>query len=100
MLFGLLQLAALARFEDSVRWGSVAAKVYLVLRLTVVPTGAFGLAGHRSADDAGGRLVRLQRQQPQQVEPDQQHQPDPGDVEGQGEGDHRDTSGTTMLLRR
>ena len=43
MLFGLLQLAALARFEDSVRWGSVAAKVYLVLLLTVVPTGAFGL---------------------------------------------------------
>src|SRR5215213_1099037 len=42
-LFGLLELAALARFEDSVRWGSAAATVYLVLLLTVVPTGAYGL---------------------------------------------------------
>ena len=42
-LFGILQLVALARYEDSVRWGSVAATVYLVLVLTVVPTGAYGL---------------------------------------------------------
>jgi len=42
-LFGLLQLAALARYSDTVRWGSAVATVYLVLLLTVVPTGAFGL---------------------------------------------------------
>ena len=42
-LFGVLQLVALARYEDSVRWGSTAATVYLVLLVTVVPTGAFGL---------------------------------------------------------
>ena len=43
MLFGLLELVALVRYQDSVRWGSVAATVYLVLLITVVPTGAFGL---------------------------------------------------------
>ena len=42
-LFGLLELAALARYADSVRWGSAAATVYLVLLVTVVPTGAAGL---------------------------------------------------------
>jgi hypothetical protein len=43
LLFGLLQLLALARYPDTVRWGSAAATAYLVLLLTVVPTGAFGL---------------------------------------------------------
>lgn len=42
-LFGLLELAALARYSDSVRWGSAAATVYLVLLVTIVPTGAVGL---------------------------------------------------------
>ncbi len=42
-VFGLLQLIALARYSDSVRWGSTAATVYLVLLVTIVPTGAFGL---------------------------------------------------------
>jgi len=42
-LFGVLELLALARYEDSVRWGSAAATVYLVLLITVVPTGAYGL---------------------------------------------------------
>jgi hypothetical protein len=42
-LFGLLQLVALARYSDTVRWGSAAATVYLVMLLTVVPTGAYGL---------------------------------------------------------
>ncbi|MFL6128279.1 MAG: hypothetical protein ACJ73E_04350 [Mycobacteriales bacterium] len=42
-LFGVLELVALARYSDAVRWGSVAATVYLVLLLTVVPTGAYGL---------------------------------------------------------
>ena len=42
-LFGLLELLALARYEDSVRWGSAAATGYLVLLVTVVPTGAAGL---------------------------------------------------------
>ena len=56
-LFGLLQLAALARYSDTVRWGSAAATVYLVLLLTVVPTGAFGLwtsvrGRRRRGDDA------------------------------------------------
>ena len=40
---GLLELAALARYEDTVRWGSAAATVYLVLLIMVVPTGAYGL---------------------------------------------------------
>jgi len=43
MVFGVLELLALARYEDSVRWGSAAATVYLVLLVTVVPTGAYGL---------------------------------------------------------
>jgi hypothetical protein len=42
-LFGLLELVALARYSDTVRWGSAAATAYLVLLITVVPTGAFGL---------------------------------------------------------
>jgi hypothetical protein len=42
-LFGLLELAALARYGDTVRWGSAAATGYLVLLVTIVPTGAFGL---------------------------------------------------------
>jgi hypothetical protein len=42
-LFGVLELLALARYEDSVRWGSTAATVYLVMLITVVPTGAYGL---------------------------------------------------------
>jgi hypothetical protein len=41
-LFGLLQLVALARYSDTVRWGSAAATSYLVLLLTIVPTGASG----------------------------------------------------------
>ena len=43
LLFGVLELLALARYSDSVRWGSAAAVVYLVLLLTIVPTGAAGL---------------------------------------------------------
>ena len=42
-VLGLLELAALARYEDTVRWGSAAATVYLVLLIMVVPTGAYGL---------------------------------------------------------
>lgn len=41
-LFGVLQLIALARYSDTVRWGSAAATSYLVVLLTVVPTGAAG----------------------------------------------------------
>jgi hypothetical protein len=40
--FGLLELVVLARYSGDVRWGSAAATGYLVLLLTVVPTGAFG----------------------------------------------------------
>lgn len=40
--FGLLQLVALARFSGEVRWGSAAATGYLVVLLTVAPTGATG----------------------------------------------------------
>jgi hypothetical protein len=56
-LFGLLELLALARYEDSVRWGSAAATVYLVLLVTVVPTGAAGLwtsVRGRRRREAGG----------------------------------------------
>lgn len=42
VLFGLLQLLALARYGDTVRWGSAAATTYLVLLLSVPPTGAAG----------------------------------------------------------
>jgi hypothetical protein len=41
-LFGLLLLIALIRYGDEVRWGSVAAKVYLAVLLTVPLTGAAG----------------------------------------------------------
>jgi len=41
-IFGLLQLVALARYEDEVRWGSAAATAYLVVLLTVPPAGAVG----------------------------------------------------------
>ncbi|HYT09491.1 MAG TPA: hypothetical protein VEL73_02410 [Mycobacteriales bacterium] len=41
-VFGLLQLVALIRYGDEVRWGSVAAKVYLVVLVTLPPTGAVG----------------------------------------------------------
>ena len=44
-VLGLLELAALARYGDTVRWGSAAATVYLVLLIMVVPTGAYGLWG-------------------------------------------------------
>lgn len=40
--FGLLQLAALARFDEQVRWGSPAAVGYLAVLVTVAPTGAAG----------------------------------------------------------
>jgi uncharacterized membrane-anchored protein len=56
-LFGLLELLALARYEDSVRWGSAAATVYLVLLVTIVPTGAAGLwtsVRGRRRREAGG----------------------------------------------
>lgn len=42
VLFGLLELVALLRFGDTVRWGSAAATTYLVVLLTVPPTGAAG----------------------------------------------------------
>ena len=41
-VFGLLQLVALARYSDQVRWGSAAATIYLVVLLTVPLTGALG----------------------------------------------------------
>jgi hypothetical protein len=41
-LFGVLELGALIRFWDEVRWGSAAATVYLILMITVVPVGAAG----------------------------------------------------------
>ena len=43
VLFGLLQLIALLRFSGTVRWGSAAATAYLVVLLTVPPTGAAGV---------------------------------------------------------
>ena len=42
VLFGLLELLALARFGSTVRWGSAAATAYLVVLVTVPPTGAAG----------------------------------------------------------
>ena len=41
-LFGVLQLIALARYSDEVRWGSAAATGYLLVLISVVPTGAIG----------------------------------------------------------
>lgn len=41
-LFGVLQLIALARYSDQVRWGSAAATGYLLVLISVVPTGAIG----------------------------------------------------------
>jgi hypothetical protein len=57
VLFGLLQLLALARFGGTVRWGSAAATGYLVVLLSVAPTGAAGWwiaarGRHRRAADA------------------------------------------------
>lgn len=40
--FGLLQLLALARYGDEVRWGTAAATGYLLFLVTVAPTGAAG----------------------------------------------------------
>ncbi|HEX6754434.1 MAG TPA: hypothetical protein VF109_00660 [Mycobacteriales bacterium] len=42
VVFGLLELVALARYGESVRWGSPAATGYLVVLLSVPPTGAAG----------------------------------------------------------
>jgi hypothetical protein len=42
LLFGVLQLLALARYGDTVRWGSAAATGYLAVLVTVPPTGAVG----------------------------------------------------------
>jgi hypothetical protein len=42
VLFGLLELVALARFGSTVRWGSAAAVAYLAVLVTVPPTGAVG----------------------------------------------------------
>jgi uncharacterized membrane protein YsdA (DUF1294 family) len=42
VLFGLLELVALVRFGDTVRWGTAAATAYLVVLVTVPPTGAAG----------------------------------------------------------
>jgi hypothetical protein len=41
-VFGVLQLVALARYSDQVRWGSAAATIYLVVLITVPLTGAIG----------------------------------------------------------
>jgi hypothetical protein len=42
LAFGLLQLIALARYGSTVRWGSATATAYLVVLLSVPPTGAAG----------------------------------------------------------
>ena len=41
-LFGVLELVALARYGEQVRWDSAAAAVYLAVLVTVVPVGAAG----------------------------------------------------------
>ena len=40
--FGVLQLLALVRYGEQVRWGSAAATAYLAVLVTVPPTGAVG----------------------------------------------------------
>ncbi|HEY6744783.1 MAG TPA: hypothetical protein VI357_03605 [Mycobacteriales bacterium] len=56
-VFGVLELVALARFEDDSGWQSAAGIIYLVILVTVVPVGAFGWvaavrARRRQAADA------------------------------------------------
>jgi hypothetical protein len=49
----VLELVVLARYPETVRWGSPAAWVYLVLAVSILLSSVYGLSRLR-----GGRLVR------------------------------------------